>query len=264
LEGFTDTAFSNLEKLIGSKAALIRKSLGASALQVERLEDRLRFPWLPASASPVMVDACSRLVAALCDMAKTQRRITALEKPVENEKYAMRCFLLRLGFIGGDYKSARNALLANMAGNGSFKGEKRGGDEASPPDSSACASSPGEPAARAREYDDIVRGGLCCVPPTDCNYSSYLNNSTDGQLREAITYMESAPGGHLGRIAACKRELKKRGAAEIPAPAEAKDDCLACAGSFSEPAKQESEADRLFCSEHNKYVLEDGCYPDYN
>jgi hypothetical protein len=46
--------------------------------------------------------AYAQFVSKLCDMAKTQQRVLAVEQPVENEKYAFRCFLLRLGFIGGE------------------------------------------------------------------------------------------------------------------------------------------------------------------
>jgi hypothetical protein len=58
-------------------------------------------------------------------MAKTQKRVTAKEQPVENVKYAFRCFLLRLGLIGAEFASARKILLANLSGNGSFKGGSR-------------------------------------------------------------------------------------------------------------------------------------------
>ena len=54
-------------------------------------------------------------------MAKTQKRVTATEKPAENEKLAMRLFLVRLGFIGDEYKTARKILLRNLAGNSSWK-----------------------------------------------------------------------------------------------------------------------------------------------
>jgi len=36
---------------------------------------------------------------------------------VENEKYPFRCFLLKLGFIGNEYKAARKILLARLEGN---------------------------------------------------------------------------------------------------------------------------------------------------
>ena len=53
-------------------------------------------------------------------MALNQKRITAKEKPVDNDKYAFRCFLLRLGFIGEDYKAERKILLRNLSGSSAF------------------------------------------------------------------------------------------------------------------------------------------------
>ena len=60
-------------------------------------------------------------ISALCEMAKTQKRITAKGKSVDNEKYAFRCFLLRLGFIGDEYKAERKILLRNLTGSSAFK-----------------------------------------------------------------------------------------------------------------------------------------------
>jgi hypothetical protein len=100
--------------------------------------------------------------------------------------------LLKLGFIGDEYKDARRTILAGLGGDGSHKSAKR--------------------KFETDDNDSLVRGGLCCVPPTDCNYASYLRDATDAQLREAIEYMESNPQGNNGRIAACSRELKNRGA----------------------------------------------------
>ena len=42
-------------------------------------------------------------------------------KPTDNEKYAFRCFLLRLGFIGAEYKAARKILLKNLSGSSAFR-----------------------------------------------------------------------------------------------------------------------------------------------
>ncbi|MDR2088523.1 MAG: virulence protein [Clostridiales Family XIII bacterium] len=123
-DGFTGTAFANLEKLIAGKAALIRKAVGAEALPVERSEDGLSFPWFNADASPEAVGACARFVSALCETAKKQRRVILKEKPLDegaSEKFAFRCFLLKLGFIGDEYKESRRILLANLSGNGSHK-----------------------------------------------------------------------------------------------------------------------------------------------
>lgn len=62
-----------------------------------------------------------KFITALVDMAKNQKRITAKEKTVDNEKYAFRCFLLRLGFIGAEYKADRKILLRNLSGSSAFK-----------------------------------------------------------------------------------------------------------------------------------------------
>ncbi len=41
-----------------------------------------------------------------------------------NEKYVFRCFLLRLGFIGPEYKAQRKVLLRNLTGSAAFKNQE--------------------------------------------------------------------------------------------------------------------------------------------
>ncbi len=60
-------------------------------------------------------------IAALCEMSRNAKRVTATEKEVENEKYAFRCFLLRLGFIGAEFKAERKILLKNLTGSSAFR-----------------------------------------------------------------------------------------------------------------------------------------------
>lgn len=121
LDGFTDRALENLERLIAGKAGLIKKAIGTNALPIERTDTTLRFPWFPFGASGEEVSAYTRLISALCTAAKEQKRVTAKEKAVENEKFAFRVFLIRLGFVGDEYKSARRILLKNLSGNSAFK-----------------------------------------------------------------------------------------------------------------------------------------------
>lgn len=54
-------------------------------------------------------------------MSTEQKRITAKVREVNNEKYAFRCFLLRLGFIGEEFKQSRKILLSNLDGSSAFK-----------------------------------------------------------------------------------------------------------------------------------------------
>lgn len=127
-EGFTDTALENLQKLVDSKASLIKRALGVDALPIEITKEQVSFPWF-VEADGDSAKAYTHFITALCDMAKNQKRITAKEKNAENEKYAFRCFLLRLGFIGEEYKADRKILLKNLSGSSAFKnGEKKGAD----------------------------------------------------------------------------------------------------------------------------------------
>jgi hypothetical protein len=121
LSEFTETALANLEAIVEAKGSLIKKALGTDDLTINRINGRLDFPWFPNYTSPEEVKAYMHFISALCEMAKTQKRITAKEKAVDNEKYAFRCFLLRLGFIGDEYKAERKILLRNLTGSSAFK-----------------------------------------------------------------------------------------------------------------------------------------------
>jgi hypothetical protein len=125
LADFTDTALDNLHKLVASKATLIQKALGVDCLPIEQGDNTLDFPWFPFETPPEDVVAYTQFISALCDMAKKQQRVLATEKPIDNEKYAFRCFLLRLGFIGEAYANTRKILLRSLSGNGSMKSGER-------------------------------------------------------------------------------------------------------------------------------------------
>lgn len=119
--GLSDAALENLRKLIESKAGLIKKALGTEDLHFDVNEDKVSFPWFAFEATPQEVNAYARFIGALCALAKTIHRVNATAKAVENEKYAFRCFLLRLGFIGVDYKQERKLLLSKLSGNAAFR-----------------------------------------------------------------------------------------------------------------------------------------------
>lgn len=111
----------NLDKLLVAKGALIKKALGIDDLPIDVREDSVRFPWFTDLPDVDSANTYSRFIAALCEMSRERTRITAKEKPVENEKYAFRCFLLRLGFIGDEYKADRKILLRNLSGSSAFR-----------------------------------------------------------------------------------------------------------------------------------------------
>ena len=120
-DGFTDDAIANLKHLVESKATLIKKALGAENLTITVEDDKISFPWFTGYPAPDEISAYAKFIGRLCVMAKTQKRVTAKDKAVDNDKYAFRCFLLRLGFIGDEYKADRKILLSKLSGSSAFK-----------------------------------------------------------------------------------------------------------------------------------------------
>lgn len=118
---FTEDSLDNLHRLIEAKGGLIKKALDVTELPVTEEDDKLSFPWFTTELDPDEVRAYTHFIAALCEMARNQKRVTAKEKETDNDKYAFRCFLLRLGFIGADYKTERKVLLRNLSGSSAFR-----------------------------------------------------------------------------------------------------------------------------------------------
>lgn len=118
---FTEDSLDNLHRLIEAKGSLIKKALDVTELPITEEDDKLSFPWFTTETDPDEVRAYTHFITALCEMARNQKRVTAKKKETDNDKYAFRCFLLRLGFIGTDYKTERKILLRNLSGSSAFR-----------------------------------------------------------------------------------------------------------------------------------------------
>lgn len=114
------TAVGNLTKLLEAKGRLIRRALAVESLPIEVTDSTVRFPWF-AECSADECKAYAHFISALCELAANAKRVTSKEKEIDNDKYAFRCFLLRLGFIGSEYKEERKILLRNLTGSSAFR-----------------------------------------------------------------------------------------------------------------------------------------------
>lgn len=117
LEG---AAVENLTKLLDAKGRLIRRALAVDKLPIEVTDSTVKFPWFSECGADER-KAYTHFVSALCELAANAKRVTAKEKETDNDKYAFRCFLLRLGFIGAEYKAERKILLRNLTGSSAFR-----------------------------------------------------------------------------------------------------------------------------------------------
>ncbi len=126
---FTKVNVGNLTSLLEAKGSLIKDALGITDLRFEMSEDSVSFPWF-SNVKPEEAMTYTKFITAICEMTMKQKRVTAKPKENENEKYAFRCFLLRLGFIGDEYKADRKLLLSKLNGSSAFKsGAKKGGEQ---------------------------------------------------------------------------------------------------------------------------------------
>jgi len=117
---FTENSLKNVFALVEAKGNLIKKALDVDALPINLIDDRLDFPWFRADSTPEEIKAYEHFICKLCEMARNQKRVTAKEQTVENPRYTFRCFLIRLGFIGSEYKEMRKILLRNLEGNSAY------------------------------------------------------------------------------------------------------------------------------------------------
>ncbi|MEI6132426.1 MAG: virulence protein [Bacillota bacterium] len=122
-EGVDEEYEKKLNSLIEKRSAMISKSFDhpIDSLNISTQNGECVFKMFNATLEYEKVHAYSVFVEKLDALARKLKYCSVKEKQVENEKYAFRCFLLRLGFIGDEYKGPRKVLLKNLEGNSSFK-----------------------------------------------------------------------------------------------------------------------------------------------
>ena len=120
-ESLTDTALENLQKIIANRQTLFQRAFRMDSTEIEITEEKINFTWFPYTVDGDEIVAYTQFISRLCDMARDAKRVSSKPTETDNDKYAFRGFLLRLGFIGKEYKTARKILLRNLTGNSAFR-----------------------------------------------------------------------------------------------------------------------------------------------
>ena len=123
-ESLTDTALENLQKIIVNKQTLFQRAFRTDSTEMEITDEKINFTWFLYTADGDEIAAYTQFISRLCDMARDAKRVSSKPTETDNDKYAFRCFLLRLGFIEKEYKTARKILLRNLTGNSAFRSVK--------------------------------------------------------------------------------------------------------------------------------------------
>ncbi len=161
LNGHNGNTLRNVVNLIWGKQSLIQKALGRetvilpeslvktiNAVPIDTLEEfaavvnhaidageiegdsdwefdladkTLSFSFFNASLDTEEVLAFVTFCQKLSEQAKLQKFSSTKQKEATNDRYTFRCFLLKLGFIGGEYKAERKILLSKLEGSAAFR-----------------------------------------------------------------------------------------------------------------------------------------------
>ncbi len=84
-------------------------------------KETVEFRAFNSELNPEKIKAYIQFCMSLTALAQNQKSASPIKSKPENEKYAFRCFLLRLGMIGDEFKTTRKHLLSHLEGNGAWK-----------------------------------------------------------------------------------------------------------------------------------------------
>ena len=117
---FDEHTLSNLRQICENKAALFQAAFQTDSLDIISSDEKVEFPWFKVEQDGD-ADAYCTFISMLCEFAKNQSRINRKPDTSDNPKYTMRCFLIRLGMVGAEFKAVRKVLLRNLSGSSAFR-----------------------------------------------------------------------------------------------------------------------------------------------
>ena len=120
LELVDNSTIDRLRKIVENKGELFKTAFKTDNLEIIVEADKICFPWFTLENDSDAEAYCT-FISMLCKFAKNQKRINNKPETTDNPKYTMRCYLLRLGMIGTEYKAVRKVLLRNLSGSSAFR-----------------------------------------------------------------------------------------------------------------------------------------------
>lgn len=117
----TDSALERLRQIVANKEVLFKRALSAEALPIETTEEKISFPWFPVKGVTGEAAAYGQFITALCQMAKEQTRILDKLYDGDNDRFAMRIFMVRMGMKGAQFALARKLMMQDLTGNSGWR-----------------------------------------------------------------------------------------------------------------------------------------------
>lgn len=92
---------------------------------LEFAADGIAFTGFPLTEDADAIKAYMDLASLMNRHSMERKRVNLMLAETDNEKYAFRTWLIRLGMMGKEYKETRKHLLANLSGNCAFRTEEQ-------------------------------------------------------------------------------------------------------------------------------------------
>ncbi|MBQ6121908.1 MAG: virulence protein [Clostridia bacterium] len=116
----TDAGLENLKRLVWAKGALLRQAFAVENTEIEVTDEAISFPWFN-ELTPEELKYAAQFISGMCKFANNSKRITSKQRSEGNPKFAMRVWLIRMGFSGAENKGLRKYLLRNLPGDAAFR-----------------------------------------------------------------------------------------------------------------------------------------------
>lgn len=120
IDSLSEPTINRIRRIIENKGELFKSAFKTDSLDILKTEKTVDFPWFTIEQDGD-AEAYSTFISMLCEFAKNLNRINYKPDTSDNEKYAFRCFLIRMGLVGNNFKTARKVLLRNLTGSSAFR-----------------------------------------------------------------------------------------------------------------------------------------------
>lgn len=116
-----DDVLFRLKQIVANKGILFKNALQTETLPIIVTDEEVSFPWFTLTGMEGEAAAYAQFITALCQMAREQKRV--LDKPYDgdNDRFAMRIFMVRLGMKGAEFALARKLMMRNLSGNSGWR-----------------------------------------------------------------------------------------------------------------------------------------------
>jgi len=119
-DSLDERTLNRVRRILENKGELFKAAFKTDSVEFQVTEKTVEFPWFTAEQDGD-ADAYCTFISMLCEFARNLNRINNKPDTSDNPKYAFRCFLLRIGMIGTEFKAARKVLLRNLSGSSAFR-----------------------------------------------------------------------------------------------------------------------------------------------